>query len=354
MNIKNRSYIPTWNNIPMETPVKLVVKKYNLIKKRQKWKSQNRFQEIFVDQEKTQKIDWCTTFKTLHPSKITNDKTSREDQIKRNFAMKLLNEELPVMTRRFQHQPHIYKDPKCVLCGRYEENNLHVFECKRNNDNPEYKPMIKHYEKLIEYLTDKTYEKAKDISRKTVNTKLRSISELYLWNIDDQNQRTFHHVNLYDIIRGLIPHSLINKVAKILRSKILARKAVIEGVGKFKEYLHKCWKERCERVIEWELQNNITNKVKKNKVKKIKNKNNNNNNNNNDNINRKENNTNTESNEGINRNRDNQIIVREEKKEMEKETKKIIEKYTVHNLETWIKYGSYYNINYCYRYHDFI
>ncbi|RHZ54927.1 hypothetical protein Glove_421g94 [Diversispora epigaea] len=214
-NIKNRSYIPIWNNIPMETPVKLIVKKYNQIKKRQKWKSQNRFQEIFVDQEKTQKIDWCTTFKTLHPSKITNDKTNREDQIKRSFAMKLLNEELPVMTRRFQHQPHIYKDPKCVLCGRYEENNLH---------------------------------------------------------------------------------------------------------------------ERCERVIEWELQNNITNKVKKRKDK--------NNNNNNNNINREEDNIDTELTKEINRNRDSQIIAREEKKEIERETKKIIERYTVHNLETWIEYGT--------------
>ncbi|RHZ64813.1 hypothetical protein Glove_320g11 [Diversispora epigaea] len=344
-NIKNRSYISIWNNIPMETPVKLIVKKYNQIKKRQKWKSQNRFQEIFVDQEKTQKIDWCTTFKTLHPSKITNDKTNREDQIKRSFAMKLLNEELPVMTRRFQHQPHIYKDPKCVLCGRYEENNLHVFECKRNNNDPEYKPMIKHYEKLIEYLTDKTYEKTKDISRKTINTILKSISELYLWNIDDQDQRTFHHVNLYDVIRGLIPHSLINKVAKTLRSKIKAREAVFEGICKFKEYLHKYWKERCERVIEWELQNNITNKVKQRKDK--------NNNNNNNNINREEDNIDTELTKEINRNRDNQIIAREEKKKIERETKKIIERYTVHNLETWIEYGSYYNTNYCYRYLNF-
>ncbi|RHZ55856.1 hypothetical protein Glove_410g58 [Diversispora epigaea] len=252
-------------------------------------------EEIFVDQEKTQKIDWCTTFKTLHSSKITNDKTNREDQIKRSFAMKLLNEELPVMTRRFQHQPHIYKDPKCVLCGRYEENNLHVFECKRNNNDPEYKPMIKHYEKLIEYLTDKTYEKTKDISRKTINTILKSISELYLWNIDDQDQRTFHHVNLYDVIRGLIPHSLINK--------------------------------------------------RKDK---------NNNNNNNNNINREEDNIDTELTKEINRNRDSQIIAREEKKEIERETKKIIERYTVHNLETWIEYGSYYNTNYCYRYLDFI
>lgn len=343
-NIKSRSYIPTWNSIPIETSVKLIVKKHNLIKKRQKWKSQNRFQEIFVNQEKTQKIDWCTTFKTLHPSKITNNKTNREDQVKRSFAMKLLNEELPVMTRRFQHQPHIYKDPKCVLCGRYEENNLHVFECKRNNNNSEYKPMINHYEKLIEYLTDKIYEETKDISKETINTRLRSISELYLWNIDDQDQRTFHHVNLYDIIRGLIPHSLINKVAKLLKSKIKARRVVIEGVGKFKEHLHECWKERCERVIEWELQNNITNKVKKRK----------NRNSNNNNINREENIIDTELNEEINIDRDNQITAREEKKEMEKEMKKVIEEYTVHNLETWIKYGSYYNINYCYRYHNFI
>ncbi|RHZ88857.1 hypothetical protein Glove_21g265 [Diversispora epigaea] len=71
------------------------------------------------------------------------------------------------------------------------------------------------------------------------------------------------------------------KVTKTLKSKIKAREAVIEGIGKFKEYLHECWKERCERVIEWELQNNITNKIK-----------------------RKEDNIYTELNEEINRNRD--------------------------------------------------
>ncbi|RHZ84124.1 hypothetical protein Glove_85g130 [Diversispora epigaea] len=218
-NKKNRSYIPIWNNIPMEAPTKLI--------------------------KKRQKIDWYITFKTLYPK-------------------------LPVINRRFQHQSHIYKDSKCVLCRRYEENNLYVFECKRNNNDSEYKPMIKHYEKLIEYLTDKTYKKK------------------YI------NQRTFHHVNLYDIIRELIPHSLI-------RSKIKVREAVFEGM-----------------------------------VKKRKNKNNNNNNN----INRKENNIDTELNEELIRNKDDQTIAREKKKEKERETEKIFEKYTVHNLETWIKYGS--------------
>ncbi|RHZ80206.1 hypothetical protein Glove_139g336 [Diversispora epigaea] len=104
-NIKNRAYVPTWNNIPIETPIKSVGRS--------------------------------------NKKKLCNE---------------TLNKELPVMTRRFQHQPHMYKDPKCVLCGRYEENNLHVFECKRNNTDSENKPMIK------SYLTDKTYEKTKDIT----------------------------------------------------------------------------------------------------------------------------------------------------------------------------------------------
>jgi phage-related minor tail protein len=130
-----------------------------------------------------------------------------------------------------------------------------------------------------------------------------------------------------------------NKIIKLLKSRFKAREVIIEGMGKFKEYLREYWKERCEKVVEWEKSNNITNKIKRQKKDKS---NTDNINNENANLNREENNIDIK-------------VNKKGEKEKERETKQSILKFTLHSLERWVKDGSYgYNTNYCYRYYNFI
>ncbi|RHZ79746.1 hypothetical protein Glove_141g42 [Diversispora epigaea] len=303
-NIKNRSFISTWEEIPLELSVKQTLKKINMIRNRQRWNLQKRFQRILDD--KTWKIDWITTFKTLHPSKITNDYTSKEDHTKRSFAMKLFNGELPVILQRFKHQPHIYNSPKCVLCGRYEETDIHVFDCKRNNHaDRTHTPMTEHYRQLIDCLTSKIQKQTKELDKDKIQRELKSLSELcpkcvlcgryeetdiHVFDCKRNNHAdrthtpmTEHYRQLIDCLTSKIQKqtkeldkdkiqrelkSLITEVTSILKSREKARETIIEGMVSFKEYLKDYWKERCEKVAAWETENNITNKSKRQKKRK--------------------------------------------------------------------------------------
>ncbi|CAG8826201.1 27022_t:CDS:2, partial [Dentiscutata erythropus] len=144
--------------------------------------------------------------------KIINDNTSKEDYIKRSFAMKLFNGELPVMLKRFEHQPHIYNSPKCILCGRYEETDIHVFECKRNNnEESEYTPMTNHYKQLINCLTIKIQKQIDEIEEDKIQSELRSLSELWkFWG--DTDEMSSPRITLHELIKGFIPQSLVFKV----------------------------------------------------------------------------------------------------------------------------------------------
>jgi len=334
-NIESRSFIPTWEEIPLELPLKQTLKKINQIRNRQRWKLQKRFQRI-LDSEKTQKIDWTTTFKSLHPSKITDHNTSKEDQVKRSFAMKLFNGELPVMLQRFKHQPHIYNNPKCILCGRYEETDIHVFECKRNNNEDNtYTPMKEHYKQLIDCLTTKIKRQTEEINEDKIQRELRSLSELWHW-WGDTDEMSSPRITLHELIQGFIPYSLVYKVTSMLKSRRKAKESIIEGMISFKEYLKDYWKERCEKVVLWETENNITNKLKRQK---------------------KEKNFSKKSRGKMKRCSDKNIDNSSELVEsIEGKYNKIelIEKSTMYKFRTWINLGCKYDINYNYRYNHYI
>ncbi|RHZ82442.1 hypothetical protein Glove_109g298 [Diversispora epigaea] len=85
-----------------EIPIKEAAKEINRVKTMIDWKFQERFKH-FMNSDKNKKVDWDLTFKTKHPSKITSDYTNNTDMHKRSFAMKLLCEELPTMTKRHLH-----------------------------------------------------------------------------------------------------------------------------------------------------------------------------------------------------------------------------------------------------------
>ncbi|RHZ78058.1 hypothetical protein Glove_168g161 [Diversispora epigaea] len=278
----------------------------------ERWNLQKRFQRILDD--KTWKINWITTFKTLHPSKITNDYTSKEDHTKRSFAMKLFNGELPVMLQRFKHQPHIYNSPKCVLCGRYEETDIHVFDCKRNNyADRTYTSMTEHYRQLIDCLTSKIQKQTKELDKVKIQRELKSLSELWYWRIN--NEMSLPQITLYDLIMGFIPNSLVTKVASILKSRGKAREAIIEGM--------------------WHGKLNITNKSKRQKKGK--------------NIKKK-----GEKKKGCNENNINYISESGKSNEGKYNRIEQIEKNTMYKFRMWVNLGSKYNINYSYRYNKYI
>lgn len=120
----------------------------------------------------------------------------------------------------------------------------------------------------------------------------------------------------------------------MLKSRERAKETIIEGMINFKEYLKDYWKERCEKVVLWETENNITNRQKRKKVI---------------NSSEKERKTKEHKEKDNNKISDSEEISKSKYNRIEQ-----IEKNTMHKFRMWIKLGCKYNINYSYRYNNYI
>ncbi|RHZ83158.1 hypothetical protein Glove_99g367 [Diversispora epigaea] len=167
---------------------------------------------------KCREIDWDLTFKTKHPSKITSDITNKGDSNKRSFALKLLCEELPTLSKRYIHKPNLYSSLSCILCEKLvEENNMHIFTCKRKGQIDPIKNLTNKFKKI---LIEKIKKEEPDLS-------------------------------FFDVIKDFIPNILVTKVKKICRNKkAKANKIIIDVLEEFQKILKQIWKERCDKVIE--------------------------------------------------------------------------------------------------------
>ncbi|CAG8826093.1 17326_t:CDS:1, partial [Dentiscutata erythropus] len=113
-------------------------------------------------------------------------------------------------------------------------------------------------------LTTKIKTQTEEINEDKIQRELRSLSELWHW-WEDTDEMSSPRITLHELIKGFIPYSLVYKVTSMLKSRGKAKESIIEGMISFKEYLKDYWKERCEKVVLWETENNITNKLKRQK-----------------------------------------------------------------------------------------
>ncbi|RHZ70433.1 hypothetical protein Glove_271g116 [Diversispora epigaea] len=261
-NITDRSFIPIWKFIPIETPVKDTIKEINRLKLMLNFKYQERFKYIMTN-TKCREIDWDLTFKTKHPSKITSDITNKEDSNKRSFALKLLCEELPTLSKRYIHKPNLYSSSSCILCEKLvEEDNMHVFMCKRKG---QIDPIKNLTNKFKEILIEKIKKEEPGIDIKIIKKVVSEVDILnYTYEKDYTLLKNYSDLSFFDVIKGFIPNILVTKVKKICRNKkAKANKIIIDVLEEFQKILKQIWKERCDKVIEWEIKNGITNKDKR-------------------------------------------------------------------------------------------
>ncbi|RHZ89591.1 hypothetical protein Glove_13g129 [Diversispora epigaea] len=199
------------------------------------WKFQERF-KYFTNSEKNKIVDWNLTFKTKHPSKLTSDITNNTDSYKRSFAMKLFCEELPSITKRHLHRPDLYENAECILCDKAEEDNLHIFTCKRGGDKDPIKDLIIKFKIILREKILKNKPQTKEL---LIQNGLNTVTCLnYYGEADYESTKHSPYFTFFEIIKGYIPDILTNKITEIL--------------------------------IEWEKENGITIRAKKKKNIKIK------------------------------------------------------------------------------------
>ncbi|RHZ77310.1 hypothetical protein Glove_182g30 [Diversispora epigaea] len=261
-NITDRSFIPIWKFTPIGTPVKDAIKEINRLKLMLNFKYQERFKYIMTN-TKCREIDWDLTFKTKHPSKITSDITNKEDSNKRSFTLKLLCEELPTLSKRYIHKPNLYSSSSCILCEKLvEKDNMHVFTCKRKG---QIDPIKNLTNKFKEILIEKIKKEEPGIDIKIIKKVVSEVDILnYTYEKDYTLSKNYSDLSFFDVIKGFIPNILVTKVKKICRNKkAKANKIIIDVLEEFQKILKQIWKERCDKVIEWEIKNGITNKDKR-------------------------------------------------------------------------------------------
>ncbi|RHZ78450.1 hypothetical protein Glove_164g18 [Diversispora epigaea] len=207
-NIKNRNFISMWNSSLLEIPIKEAAK-----------------------------------------------------EIHRLIGILLLkqNIQLPTMTKRHLHQPNLYEDSECIFCSHAEEDNLHVFTCKRGGEED---PIRELHVKFKVILRKKIIQNKPNIEDSTIKNRLNMITCLnYCGEVDYHSTKHGPYLTFFEIIKGFVPDLLTYKVTEICKDKRMTVRVIMETFEDFQNVLKEIWKDRCEKVITWEIENGITNKA---------------------------------------------------------------------------------------------
>ncbi|RHZ55532.1 hypothetical protein Glove_414g12 [Diversispora epigaea] len=145
---------------------------------------------------------------------------------------------------------------------RFEEDNMHIFTCKQKGDLDPIKDLTN---KFKEILTKKIKKEEFNIDIKIIKKAINEIDILnYSYEKDYTLSKNYSDLSFFDIIKGFIPNILVTNVKKIYRNKkVKANKIIIDVLEEFQKIIIQTWKERCDKVIEWEIKNGITNNDKR-------------------------------------------------------------------------------------------
>jgi len=195
----------------------------------------------------------------MHLSKITNLNTSYKDMSYRTFAWKLLNDELPTFNNLHKRNPDSYTSEVCPNCQLDIENNIHIFICRKQNTDNSLEEIVQYFNTIIIHeVANSCQDKSK---MKQFKENLKQFTNGF--TLTDQRLMEYDFISFLDIIVGLIPNSLSSLISSVIHSKTEKEALIIRVIHKFKDQLYSIWKQRCEQILVWEKEHNITKKDKK-------------------------------------------------------------------------------------------
>ena len=173
------------------------------------------------------------------------------------FRIKCINNILPTKDICYMRNPKLYKSRKCIACFREDETLYHIANCEI------YQKIWKNLEEETLYLTSLEALTKLDLSLEEGSLR----KALY-----DENPEDKLHIRKMHL-RGLINKKQQADISKIARSKSKANRVLTSFIELFWScFYERLWKFRCEVMIEWEKQNNITTKEKRRKKIRAKRK----------------------------------------------------------------------------------
>ncbi|RHZ73915.1 hypothetical protein Glove_228g24 [Diversispora epigaea] len=136
---------------------------------------------------------------------------------RRSFAIKLLCEELPTLSRRYVHKSNLYNSSSCVLCDELiEEDNMHVFTCKRKGNIDPIKGLNN---KFKEILMERIKKEESNIDIKVIWEHINEIDILnYSYEKDYTLSKNYSDLTFFDVIKE-VNNGITNKDKRIKQTK---------------------------------------------------------------------------------------------------------------------------------------
>ncbi|RHZ56496.1 hypothetical protein Glove_401g2 [Diversispora epigaea] len=252
-----------WKSQSFDTDIKEFAKREQQINWYINWRTQYRVVK-WNNKNIARETDWNLTRKLIHGTKISSRVTSNEDRDNRTFNIKILNDELPVLRNLHIRKPEIYKSDLCIICKQKKEDTLHPFECK------DYNAIIRR--KVIQHLAILGINHGSSKTKKDIVTTFQK--ERFL-KIDEGRQIRgtieSDHFSFIDMIRGLTYKYMKNKIKTAIISDSEKVNKIQEQLFNFLRNVMKLkWAERCNVILKWEKENEISGTDKKEKTKQKK------------------------------------------------------------------------------------
>jgi ribonuclease HI len=231
--------ITTWDNQIIEIPVKQLCKKITESKYLAQWRLLNRTR-IGLTTTQMRNIHWKATYKLLHPTKISNDTTTDQDQQVRKFNLNIWYNELPTKNKLYERKPQLYLDNKIFKCHLVEDT-IHPFICPHNNTN-----IHRFIRETIIHTgcenihVDRQTQFSKEIT-KTLQPDLETIF----------------------IIKGIITNKLYYTCKKFIENTSSTYTVLDKAMAIIKNKLRELWQNRCNGFQTWKESKGITPKVEK-------------------------------------------------------------------------------------------
>ena len=169
------------------------------------------------------------------------------------FRIKCLNKLLPTRDICYQRRLRLYKGKTCIACYRTEETFNHLAVCEI------YQKIWKHTEEIIiEELRHKIFKEW------SISVSSSSLTNILLGTDSEEKlkKRKLH-------LRGLTSRKQSKGIKTLLSSKSKSNRTICWFIDIFwSNFYERLWKFRCEVMTNWEKENGINTRKKKEKGRK--------------------------------------------------------------------------------------
>jgi hypothetical protein len=148
-----------------------------------------------------------------------------------------LIEELPTVEKMKQLFYSLYKHRKCPFCQIEDESFNHVWKCTGNQE-AILELKRDHFQILLEEININLSNKNSFIDN------LQNIDDIddIMWEFEENTDK----FTFIDIVKGIIPESLVDYVEYVITTKSQARKVLYNYRQRFTSKINFLWKQRCE------------------------------------------------------------------------------------------------------------